>query len=659
MSPPTTTRHVQAAPQPPRAHDRGAVVGRDHRGHRGADLGAAAEQGPRVVAGTGRDRARRSPPCRPRRRCPPTPPRRRPTPRRPTPRRNRRPDARPERSWMPDDLRKRFEADPWLPARPLPAAGPRRARRRSSHVLVAAPTGSGKTVVAEYAVDRALAAGAKAFYTTPLKALSNQKYGDLVPRARDEPGRPPHRRQLHQRRRPDRRHDHRSAPQHDLRRVTGARRAALVVLDEVHYLQDRYRGPVWEEVIVHLDADGRPGVPVGHGVERRGGRRRGSRPCAAPPTAVIEEHRPVDARAPLPGGGAGPRHAPPAARRSARRTASCDPTPTPPGSTRARGPARGHARPAAHVAAHTAAASRRSSGSTPRRCSRRSCSSSAAPAATRRSQQCLAAGLRLTDPAERAQIRAIAEEKTNSLPDADLEVLRYDSWLAGLEAGFAAHHAGMVPPMKEAVEEAFAAGLAEGRVRDRDARARHQHAGTVGGHREGVEVHRRTPRVPHPGRVHAAHGPGRPAGHRRARLRDRLLEPVRAVRAGGVARVPPHRRAALLLPPDLQHGGEPRPPLLAVRGASPPQPVVRAVPRRPRRRRARTAARPQPSDARAPARGRRERRGDVDEYRRLKGELDAAAQEPRRHAPAGRGRSTRCAPATSSWPGATAGGSWC
>src|SRR5919199_5160235 len=49
-------------------------------------------------------------------------------------------------------------------------------------VLVAAPTGSGKTVVAEYAVAQALAEGSKAFYTTPLKALSNQKYGDLVRR---------------------------------------------------------------------------------------------------------------------------------------------------------------------------------------------------------------------------------------------------------------------------------------------------------------------------------------------------------------------------------------------------------------------------------------------------------------------------------------------
>lgn len=47
-------------------------------------------------------------------------------------------------------------------------------------VLVAAPTGSGKTIVAEYAIARALARGGKAFYTTPLKALSNQKFTDLA-----------------------------------------------------------------------------------------------------------------------------------------------------------------------------------------------------------------------------------------------------------------------------------------------------------------------------------------------------------------------------------------------------------------------------------------------------------------------------------------------
>jgi ATP-dependent RNA helicase HelY len=73
--------------------------------------------------------------------------------------------------------------------------------------------------------------------------------------------------------------------------------------------------------------------------------------------------------------------------------------------------------------------------------------------------QCVAAGLRLTTSTERREVRRIAERHTVALTDDDLDVLGYDSWLAGLEAGFAAHHAGMVPPMKEAVEEAFAAGL--------------------------------------------------------------------------------------------------------------------------------------------------------------------------------------------------------
>lgn len=47
-------------------------------------------------------------------------------------------------------------------------------------VLVAAPTGSGKTVVAEYGISCALVDGKRAFYTAPIKALSNQKFNDLV-----------------------------------------------------------------------------------------------------------------------------------------------------------------------------------------------------------------------------------------------------------------------------------------------------------------------------------------------------------------------------------------------------------------------------------------------------------------------------------------------
>src|SRR5579862_6305581 len=119
-------------------------------------------------------------------------------------------------------------------------------------VLVAAPTGSGKTVVGEYAVHLALSQGRKCFYTTPIKALSNQKYGDLCRRygtanvgllTGDNAV-------------------NGEAPvvvmtTEVLRNMLYAGSATLrdlgyVVLDEVHYLADRSRGAVWEEVIIHL-----------------------------------------------------------------------------------------------------------------------------------------------------------------------------------------------------------------------------------------------------------------------------------------------------------------------------------------------------------------------------------------------------------------------
>src|SRR3989454_1797514 len=119
-------------------------------------------------------------------------------------------------------------------------------------VLVAAPTGSGKTVVAEFAVERALSRHRKAFYTTPLKALSNQKFGDFT-----------------------RRHGparvglltgdnsiNSEAPvvvmtTEVLRNMLYESSDTLdgldtVVMDEVHYLQDPYRGAVWEEILIHL-----------------------------------------------------------------------------------------------------------------------------------------------------------------------------------------------------------------------------------------------------------------------------------------------------------------------------------------------------------------------------------------------------------------------
>ena len=85
-------------------------------------------------------------------------------------------------------------------------------------MLVCAPTGSGKTIVGEFAVHLALAAGQKCFYTTPIKALSNQKYNDLVERHGSAKVGLLTGDKLDQRRRTDRRDDHRGAAQHALRR---------------------------------------------------------------------------------------------------------------------------------------------------------------------------------------------------------------------------------------------------------------------------------------------------------------------------------------------------------------------------------------------------------------------------------------------------------
>src|SRR5579875_1671911 len=138
-----------------------------------------------------------------------------------------------------------FEFDPFQ----IAACG---ALTEGQGVLVAAPTGSGKTVVGEYAVHLALRRGRKCFYTTPIKALSNQKYADLARRygaARVGllTG------------------DNSINGEADvvvmttevLRNMLYADSPTLaglghVVLDEVHYLADVARGPVWEEVIINL-----------------------------------------------------------------------------------------------------------------------------------------------------------------------------------------------------------------------------------------------------------------------------------------------------------------------------------------------------------------------------------------------------------------------
>jgi ATP-dependent RNA helicase HelY len=162
-------------------------------------------------------------------------------------------------------------------------------------VLVAAPTGSGKTVVAEHAVARALGEGRKAFYTTPIKALSNQKFADLARRhGADNVGLLTGDNSING-----------DAPvvvmtTEVLRNMIYAGSPALaglrfVVLDEVHYLQDAYRGPVWEEVIIHLPSEVRL-VCLSATVSNAEEVAEWLETVRGPTTLVLEEQRPVELR---------------------------------------------------------------------------------------------------------------------------------------------------------------------------------------------------------------------------------------------------------------------------------------------------------------------------------------------------------------------------
>ena len=73
--------------------------------------------------------------------------------------------------------------------------------------------------------------------------------------------------------------------------------------------------------------------------------------------------------------------------------------------------------------------------------------------------QCLRSPLRLTTEEERAQIAEVIEHRCGDLEDADLAVLGYYEWREGLLRGLAAHHAGMLPAFRHTVEELFTAGL--------------------------------------------------------------------------------------------------------------------------------------------------------------------------------------------------------
>ncbi|MFL6204772.1 MAG: DEAD/DEAH box helicase [Acidimicrobiales bacterium] len=321
-------------------------------------------------------------------------------------------------------------------------------------VLVAAPTGSGKTVVAEHAVAKALREGGKAFYTAPIKALSNQKFTDLARRhGYDRVGLLTGDNAING-----------DAPvvvmtTEVLRNMIYASSPALdglryVVLDEVHFLQDAYRGPVWEEVMIHLAPDVSL-VCLSATVSNAEELADWITTVRGPTAAVIEERRPVELHnLYLVGDKSSPElHLLPTL---------VDGRPNPEASRlddealRVRGmPSRGRPRRRFFTPRRVEVIERlQDEGMLPAITfifSRNACDDAR--------DACLDAGLRLTTPDERARVRAIVDERTAALADADLDVLDFDRFLAGLEMGVAAHHAGMVPPFKEAVEACFTEGL--------------------------------------------------------------------------------------------------------------------------------------------------------------------------------------------------------
>jgi ATP-dependent RNA helicase HelY len=322
-------------------------------------------------------------------------------------------------------------------------------------VLVSAPTGSGKTLIAEYALEMAIRRGARAFYTTPIKALSNQKYRDLVDRLGGErvgllTG------------------DNSINPGAEvvvmttevLRNMIYAKSSSLdslgvVVLDEVHFLQDTFRGPVWEEVIIHLpmevqlvclSATVSNATEVASWLTTVRGRT----------DSIVESTRPVELVNHFVVGDTATHrllmhdtlvHGEPNQR--LRRLLVED-----------------HRRRAPQFGAKN----RRSRFFIPNRVelvellddedmlpaiififSRAQCDDAV--------RSCDRAGLRLTDRDESLAIRDIVERHCVDLTQSDKEVLGYDDFVHNICNGITSHHAGMIPLFKEAVEECFVAGL--------------------------------------------------------------------------------------------------------------------------------------------------------------------------------------------------------
>ena len=330
------------------------------------------------------------------------------------------------------------------------------------NVLVSAPTGSGKTLIANYAIGRVLNRGERAFYTTPLKALSNQKYKELC--------------ELFGEGRVglltgdtsiNRNGDVIVMTTEVLRNMLLTESdqlltLGLVVLDEVHYLQDPFRGGVWEEVLiltppavrfVALSATIGNAQFLGEWFEQVRG----------PTNVVIELTRPIQLHNHLA-----------IVRRGQPNAEILDLLDGPHLSNEARRidnmmKATRRFRPGPKWKGPKASAP-----PPPFRAPRRSellialerddllpvivfiFSRAACDDAV---HQCRRDGLLFTSPEERREIEIIAESRLQGFSSEDLIALEYADFIDSLRRGLAMHHAGMVPAFREIVETCFERNL--------------------------------------------------------------------------------------------------------------------------------------------------------------------------------------------------------
>ncbi|MEJ9079847.1 DEAD/DEAH box helicase [Gordonia malaquae] len=333
-------------------------------------------------------------------------------------------------------------------------------------VLVCAPTGAGKTIVGEFAVHLALAEGGKCFYTTPIKALSNQKYHDLVEvHGSENVGLLTGDNSINS-----------SAPvvvmtTEVLRNMIYADSAALVglshvVMDEVHFLADRFRGAVWEEVILGLDQSVRV-VSLSATVSNAEEFGDWITTVRGDTAVIVDEHRPVPLHQHMLVGN--------------RMFELFD--------RRGRGTEKGKRQVNSELSRYIKhrmlspdavggyedrlSRERRRRGNRtggvnrPRMIanleaegllpaidfifSRAGCEGALA--------QCLRSDLHLLEPYEVAKVDAVVDAHLAELAPGDSDVLGVDDWRWALRRGFAAHHAGMLPTFRQAVEELFSLGL--------------------------------------------------------------------------------------------------------------------------------------------------------------------------------------------------------